>query len=404
MNYLSVQGHCAPAFAAVQAEFERNFAERGEVGAAVCVRHHGEVVVDLWGGLADKASERPWDRDTMAVVFSSTKGLAAICMHILLERGVLDLDAPVARYWPEFAANGKADVSVAMALSHQAGLPAWDEPLPPGAFYDWELITGRLAAQAPAWEPGTAHGYHAVTLGVLEGELVRRVTGKTIGRFLREEVAEPLGADIWIGAPESEEPRIATVYLGEASPTSPFYKKLVEDEGWFGWKLISNSGGDISHENVNSRRRHAAEIPAAGGVVSAVGLERAYAPLALDGAIDGVRLVGAAQLPLMRTVRSASSRDLLLQVPTTFTLGFSKTWGARTLGPGEHVILGEHAFGTPGMGGSVGFADGEARMSFGYVMNQHGGGVGLNDRGQSLVDAAYRCAGYASSDVGFWVR
>jgi len=400
----TIQSSCAPEFLEVRNEFERNFSERGEVGAAVAICIDGKSVVDLWAGVADQATRRPWAEDTMAVVFSCTKGLAAICMHMLVDRGLLDMSAPVARYWPEFSANGKAHITVAMVLSHQAGLPFWQEPLPEHAFLDWDLVTRQLAAEAPVWEPGTRHGYHAVTLGFIEGEVLRRITGSTIGQFLRREVAEPLGADIWIGLPESEERRVATLYLAEPNPQSPMFQKLQADQDWFGWKLILNSGNDITAESVNSRARHAAEIPAAGGIVSARGLARAYAPLSLDGSVDGTRLFDRRLLPSMRTVRSASACDTLLRVPTTFTLGFSKTWGHRSLGQGEHVILGEHAFGAPGMGGSLGFADAEAGMSFGYVMNKHGGGVGLNDRGQSLVDAAYRAVGYSSSDPGFWVR
>jgi len=398
----SIHGFCLPRFDAVRDEFRRNFVERGEVGAAVSLWHDGECVADLWGGLADQETQRPWERDTLALVFSSTKGLAAICMHILADRGLLDFDAPVAQYWPEFAAHGKAGITVAMVVSHQAGLPFWEETLPDGAFHDWDLVAGLLAEQAPIWEPGTTHGYHGVTLGYMEGEIVRRITGKSIGRFLHEEVAAPLNADIWIGLPEAEEARVATLYLGEPSPLSPLFQKLMSDETWVGWKLISNNGGDM--ESVNTRARHAAEVPAAGGIVSARGLAKAYAPLSLDGSLDGVRIVSPQRLPGMRAVRSASDCDFMLQVPTTFTLGFSKSWGARRYGQGEHVILGEHAFGTVGLGGSLGFADGDAGLAFGYAMNRHGGGVGLNDRGQSLVDAAYRAVGYTSSAPGFWVR
>ena len=397
-------GHCLPQFNEVAREFERNFSERGEIGASVAIRINDEIVVDLWGGVADQDTGSAWKADTIAVVFSATKGMAATCIHILADRGLLDFNAPIARYWPEFAANGKDHITVAMALSHQAGLPLWQEPLPQGAFLDFDFVAERLAQEAPVWEPGTAHGYHAVTIGVIEGELVKRITGRRIGAFLREEVAEPLGADIWIGLPESEEVRVASLILGGGNSESPFTKKLMENPDWHGWKMITNSGGDISPETVNGRARHAAEIPASGGIASARGLARLYAPLSLDGAVDGVRLVDSKALPAMRTTRSASDKDLLLQVPTTFTLGYSKSWGSRALGQGEHVIIGEHAFGAPGMGGSIGFADSEARMSFGYVMNRHGSGVGLNDRGQSLIDAAYRAIGYSSCEPGFWVR
>jgi CubicO group peptidase (beta-lactamase class C family) len=399
---MTLNGFCGDMFAQVRDVFAANFQDRGEVGASLAIYLDGKLVVDLWGGLADTATGRPWDEDTMAVVFSSTKGMAATCMHMLAERGLLDFDAPVATYWPEFAANGKEEITVAMALSHQAGVPLYQADLPAGAFSDFDLLADRLAAEAPVWEPGTSHGYHAITIGVIEGELVRRITGRTIGAFLREEVADPLGADIWIGLPESEEPRVATLYLGEPDPRSPLQRKLAGDPHWVGRKLATNVGDDLNY--VNARVRRAAQIPAAGGVASARGLARLYAPLSLDGAIDGVRLLQPSSLYAMREVRSASDCDVILRVPTTFTIGFSKIWGDRRLGPGQHVILGKEAFGAPGLGGSVGFADTDARMSFAYVMNRHGSGVGLNDRGQGLIDAAYRSLGFTTSATGVWVR
>ena len=400
----AVHGFCQSRFHEVGEEFRRNFEERGEVGAAVAIHLNGEPVVDLWAGVADCEESRPWEEKTSVVVFSSTKGVAAICLHMLADRGLLDFDAPVARYWPEFAAAGKEGVTVAMVMSHQAGLPVWLEPLPDGAILDWDLATSRLAEQAPTWEPGTTHGYHALTLGYLVGEIVRRITGRTIGAFLMEEVTSPLEAEAWIGLPESHEPLVATTYLSDPNPGTPIFAKLMSEPEWFGWKLITNAGGDGAPEMVNSRARHAAEIPAAGGIATARGLARLYAPLSRDGSVDGVRLVGEGALDAMSRIRSASDVDTVLRVPTTFTLGFSNCWGDRRLGEGEHVILGRHAFGTPGMGGSIGFADREAGMSFGYVMNRHGPGVGLNGRGQGLVDAAYRSLGFSASATGAWTR
>jgi CubicO group peptidase (beta-lactamase class C family) len=399
-----VRGFCDARFALVREEFERNFAERGEVGGALAIHIDGVPLVDLWGGIANTATGEPWNRDTMVVVFSCTKGMAAVCMHVLIDRGLVEADAPVCRYWPEFAANGKDSLTVAMVMAHQAGLPFWQTSIPPDGLLDWSLATNALAQEPPIWEPGTCHGYHGMTLGYLEGEIVRRVTGKSIGAFLREEIAVPLSADVWIGLPAAEEARMAQVYLKASDSRSPMFRKMTEDAHWIGWQLVNNTGDYITAQNINSRRCHEAEAPAVGGIASARGLARLYAPLARDGSVDSVRVVRDQALPSMRTVRSASACDLLLRVPTTFTLGFSKSWGARSLGPGQHVIMGEHAFGTPGMGGSIGFADGEARMSFGYIMNKHGGGVGLNERGQSLIDAAYQALDFRSSTPGFWVR
>ena len=397
-----VHGFCTQEFGEVANAFARNFSDHGEVGASVSICLDGKPVVDLWGGTADLDSGRPWTQDTMAVVFSATKGMAATCMHMLAERGLLDFNAPVASYWPEFGVNGKEGITVAMALSHQAGVPVWRAELPRFALHDFDLVTERLAAEAPVWEPGTMHGYHPVTIGVIEGELMRRITGRTIGTFLREEVARPLQADIWIGLPESEEHRVATLYLADRDPQSPMMQKLANDPAWIGSYFINNVGGD--RENVNLPERHAAEIPAAGGIATARGLARLYAPLSRDGAVDDVRLLQSSSLHAMREIRSASDCDVLLRIPTTFTLGFSKSWGERRLGSGQHVLIGKNAFGTPGMGGSMGFADSDARMSFGYVMNRHGSGVGLNERGQGLIDAAYRSLGFTACASGVWVR
>jgi CubicO group peptidase (beta-lactamase class C family) len=399
---IDIHGAFDGAFKSVREDFFANFQSRGEIGASLAIYLDGKLMVDLWGGIADTATARPWEEDTVAVVFSCTKGMAATCMHMLAERSLLDFNAPVATYWPEFAANGKQDVTVAMALSHQAGVPLYQVDLPVGAFQDFDLLASRLAAETPVWEPGTTHGYHAITIGVIEGELVRRITGRTIGNFLREEVAQPLQADIWIGLPENEDHRVATLYLGERDPGSPLHQKLAGDPNWIGRKLATNTGDDLNY--VNARVRRAVEIPAAGGVASARGLARLYAPLSRDGAVDGVRLLQPSSLHAMRETRSASDCDQILRVPTTFTLGFSKSWGSRRLGAGQHVILGKDAFGTPGLGGSIGFADADARMSFGYVMNRHGSGVGLNERGQALIDAAYRSLGFRTSAPGFWVR
>jgi CubicO group peptidase (beta-lactamase class C family) len=403
-NPVSVAGYCDEKFSAVRTQFEKNFSDRGEVGASLAIYAEGELVVDLWGGFLDQSSDRLWQRDTLVEVFSATKGLSAACLHVLIDRGLLDIDAPVARYWPEFAANGKGGITVAMAMSHQAGLPFWQTPVPKNGLLDWDFATGALASEAPIWEPGTCHGYHGMTSGFIWGEIVRRITGKTIGTFLRDEIAVPLGADVWIGLPAAEEARVSNVILADFDPNSKMFAKAIAEPEWEGGRMLDNCGELFSPEIINSRAFRAAEGPATGGVVTGHGLARFYAPLSLDGSFGGVRIVSDAVLPGMRTVRSASSCDLMLRLPTTFTLAFSKNWGARTSGEGNFLVLGEHAFGTPGMGGSMGFADGDARMSFGYAMNRLGPGVALNERGQSLIDAAYQAIGYGSDRLGGWVR
>lgn len=399
-----INGTCDTKFAAVRAQFEENFASRGEVGASLAIFVEGQLVVDLWGGVQARGSEQPWQRDTLVEVFSATKGLSAACLHVLIDRGLLDIDAPVAHYWPEFAANGKEGVTVAMALSHQAGLPFWQTPVPRNALLDWEFATRALASEAPIWEPGTCHGYHGMTSGFIWGEIVRRITGKSIGTFLREEIAGPLGADVWIGLPETEEHRVAKVILADFDPNSKMFAKAIAEPEWQGGRMLDNCGELFAPEIINSRAFRAAEGPATGGVATGIGLARFYAPLSLDGSVDGIRVVHDKTLPGMRTARSVSGLDLMLRLPTTFTLAFSKTWGRKQDGEGNYMILGEQAFGTPGMGGSMGFADGQARMAFGYTMNQLGPGVALNRRGQSLIDAAYRAVGFTTDQPGFWVR
>jgi CubicO group peptidase (beta-lactamase class C family) len=397
-----VQGACDPAFQAVRDEFERNFAERGELGASVCVTLAGRTVVDLWGGVADAATGRQWERDTICVAWSCTKGATALCAHLLLDRGELRLDEPVARRWPEFAQAGKEDVTVRMLLAHQAGLAALRQPLPPGAFYDWALMTAALAAETPFWQPGTRHGYHGLTFGYLVGELVRRVTGLSIGRFFRQEVAEPLGIDFWIGLPPSERPRVAPVVLQpppDPANLNPMERMAFADPTSVTFLMLANTGGYMNPGECDTPAALAAEIPSAGGVTNGRGLAGMYAPLAGGGG----RLASEGAVRRMAQVASASCVDACLLVPTRFALGFGKTVDNRT-NPlvQDSVVLSEEAFGHPGMGGSIGFADPGARMSFGYVMNRHGAGLALNERGQRLVDAAYRSAGYTSSEPAGW--
>jgi CubicO group peptidase (beta-lactamase class C family) len=397
---------CDPRFEAVRAEFECNFAERSEVGAAVCVTVDGETVVDQWAGIADPATGRSWERDTIGVVWSCTKGAAALCAHVLVARGQLDLDAPVAAYWPEFASQGKGAIRVRMLLAHQAGLAAFTEPIPASGYCDWELIVGRLAEQAPLWPPGTRHGYHALTYGHLIGELVRRITGRSIGRFFRDEIGGPLGLDFWIGLPEAHEARVAPTIPatlpgpGDAIPT--FYRAAMTDPTSVAARVLMNSGLALAPGWIDTREAHAAELPAFGGVANARALAGMYRALAMGGAVDGVQLVDAAGLAAMAAVASAGSVDATMLVPTRWSLGFVKSTDNAGLGPGDQdgVVLSEDAFGHVGMGGSIGFADPRARLSFGYTMNRQGMAVGLDRRAQSLIDATYRALGYQRSPRG----
>ncbi len=402
---MTTNGTCEPRFAEVREEFERNFAERGEVGASVCVTVDGETVVDLWGGAADPATNRSWDEDTVCVVWSSTKGAVALCAHMLISRGQLDLHAPVADYWPEFAKNGKDAITVRQLLSHQAGLAAISEPLPEGGLCDWELVVDLLAKQEPLWEPGTRNGYHALTFGHLVGELVRRIDGRSIGRFFDDEVAKPLGLDFWIGLAEEIEPRVAPIIPAEL-PADPselplFYQLALSDPTSLPGLVMLNSGGLMMPGACDTREVHAAEIPAANGVANARALAGMYRPLALGGSVDGVRLLDEGTLATAARVEVATGHDAVLCAPNRFGLGFMKAVdNLAALGPDNSVILSDDAFGHVGAGGSLGIADPRARLSFGYAMNQQGSGLGMNPRGQALADAVYRALGYRQPDHG----
>jgi CubicO group peptidase (beta-lactamase class C family) len=398
----TVAGTCAPEFAAVHEEFARNFAERDEVGGAVCVTVDGETVVDLWGGVADAATDRAWDADTRVVVYSSTKGATALCAHILADRGLLDLDAPVAQYWPEFATRGKEDAIVSMMLDHSVGVPALAVDLERGAMYDWTLMCELLANQEPWWTPGTRNGYHMMTFGWTVGELVRRVSGRSLGTFFREEVAAPLGLEFDIGLPEELEPTVAPIIPWIPAPDydSSLTRALRAEPK--GVTAMAMKNTMRARANPNERAYRAAELGAGGGVATARGLAGMYAPLSCGGG----GLIEADTLARMGQVATATDDDAVLRIPTRFTLGFMKSMDNRRRVPtsGCSAVFSSDAFGHVGAGGSIGLADPAARMSFGYVMNRQGAGILLNDRGQSLLDAVYRSLGYQGDTAGVWRR
>ncbi len=413
VNTGEIVGYYDPRFKRVADEFERNFQERGEIGASVCVTLSGETVLDLWGGTAWPATGSPWGRDTISVVWSSTKGATALCAHILASRGQLDLDAPVAQYWPEFAQAGKEAITVKMLLNHQAGLVAVREMLPPGAFFDWGGMVHALEKTEPFWKPGTMHGYHSFTFGWLVGEVVRRISGKSLGTFFREEVAEPLGLDFWIGLPEEHEQRTAqmlfppppgpgekipAVFLAMADPTTMQFASIANTGGYFA------PGPDEFF--FDSRAAHAAEIGATGGITNARGLAGMYAPLANGGSLKDVRLVSREILARMGSVSSAGLNAVIL-LPTRWSLGYPKSVDSRrepAATENDSLLLSEAAFGHSGVGGSLGFADPEEKASFGYTMNRMGAGAGINARGQSLVDALYLSLGYTTNAPGMWIK
>ena len=381
---LTIDGHCDPRFTAVREQFFANFTQRGDVGAAVCVYLDGVRVVDCWGGHADAARSRPFGADTIVSVASTTKGMVALCAHMLAERGKLDLDAPVARYWPAFAQAGKQDIPVRWLLSHRAGLPAIRRSLPAEALFDWEAMTGALAETAPWWTPGERHGYHAIAYGHLVGEVMRRVDGRTVGAFLRDEVAGPLRADFFIGVPAEVDGRAAEV-LPPPPPGEPtIWDTLLADPESVSGRTFLNPPRPLGL--VNTRAWRAAEIPAANGHTSARGVARVYAALARGGELDGVRLLAPATIE--RAIEEQSrGRDAVLTLPTRFATGFmlGMPGGIFNCGPGRRT------FGHPGHGGSIGFADPDARIGFGYVTNQYVTGTAPHPdrRVPSLVDAMY---------------
>jgi CubicO group peptidase (beta-lactamase class C family) len=405
-----IDGTVKAGFERVAEAFAGNFAEKGEVGASVCLTVGGETVVDLWGGIADPKTQAPWRRDTVGIVFSCTKGATALCAHVLASQGKLDLDAPVAELWPEFARHGKERVTTRMMLDHSAAVPALREKVKETGPYEWDYMTERLAQEQLFWEPGTRNGYHGFTFGWTVGEMVRRASGKSLGTFFREEVAGPLGLDFWIGLPEAIEPRVAPIlaYSYKAEDTvTPFLRDLAGNKQSIAALFFFNVGA-WRIGGANTRAGRAAEIGAANGVTNARGLAGMYAPLANGGG----KLVDAKTLTRMSEVSMATHDDATLRIPTRFALGFMKSMdnrrrsmAARLWGEDcDSVIMGSAAFGHVGAGGSLGFADPAAGLSFGYTMSQMGPGLLMNGRGQALVDAAYLSLGYKNKDGGVWVR
>ena len=404
---MEIQGYCDDRFSVVADEFERNFVERGELGASFCATVGGETVVDLWGGHGDVVRTTAWDKDTTTVVMSSTKGVTALAAHLLVSSGELDLDEPVASYWPEFAANGKAAVLVRHLLNHQSGVAALREPLPAGGFYDWDLVTSRLAAETPFWEPGTRHGYHALTFGFLVGEVVRRITGRSLGTFVAEEIAGPLGLDLHIGLDTVTAstvplvpPDMATL---QPSDIPPFYVQAMTDPTSLPALVLGNNGGYMEPGAWNEPAALRAEIPAAGGVTNARALAGLYRAIVHDRQV-GRYALSSADVARMSSVQSAGGSDAVLGSPGRWTLGFFKAAGTpRGVSPAAVVALSDEAFGHTGNGGSYGFADPGCDASFAYVMNQMSMAMGLSPTGQALADALYRSLGYERAGH-LWVR
>lgn len=385
------QGWTAPGWEGVRHAFQENFDAGTEVGAAFSAYHRGEKVVDLWGGVADQDTGASWNEDTLMPVFSTTKGMTAIVANMLAQEGRLDVEAPVAEYWPEFAQAGKQNIPVAYLLSHQAGLAWIDGTLTQEQALAWDPVVDALAVQVPNWEPGTKHGYHATTYGWLVGEVIRRITGKSVGTNLQEMVSVPLGLDLWIGLPESEEARVGALIsmipkpdpsrpAGEPDPMAELMAAFLGPDTPLGKALFAPGGALADQDIWNTRAMHAAEVPAANGICDARSLARMYA--ACVGEVDGTRLLTPEQLKAAIAPRTQGPNFILMDMEVEFGLGFMLNEGIIALG-------GPSSFGHFGAGGSVGWGDPDTELGFGYIMNRMDIGLAGDLRSQNLFQACY---------------
>jgi CubicO group peptidase (beta-lactamase class C family) len=373
-----MDGSCDPRFEPVREAFAANFSNGLELGASVAVTLDGEPVVDLWSGDAGPGGS-PWQRDTIVNVYSTTKTMAGLSVMMLVDRGEVDLDAPVASYWPGFERNGKEGVLVRHVMSHSAGLSGFDPPLAaPADLYDWDAVCERLAAQAPWWTPGEGSGYHAVTQGFLQGEIVRRVTGKSIGTFFREEVAEPLGADFHIGLPAELDARV-----GELIPPGAALGAAAADDSVGARTMRSVS---LTGKEPRTRAWRGAEIPAAGGTGNARSVARVHSALACGGEVDGVRLMSEATVNRILEEQT-NGKDRVLGMPVRFGMGFGLIDKSFPLSPNERTFF------WGGWGGSLAIIDLDARMSVADVMNKMAADLMGDIRGGTVVMAAYKALG-----------
>ena len=355
MPDIRIEGHCDEAFAAIAHAFEQNFLSEGEIGASFCLFHEGQKVVDLWGGHADAARSRPWEGDTLVNVWSTTKGVMALCVARLAGQGRLDLARPVADYWPEFAAGGKEGVTVAQLFSHQAGLCGPDAPLSEAEFIDTDHVADLLARQTPHWPVGTRSGYHALSIGPLADGLFQRVVGKRVGEYFRDEIGAPLNVDFHMGLPASEEHRVAEL-VHDGQPVSGGV------EHYNHYQRLAQVHTPQSHVLGNSRAWRAQGTPSAAGQGNARSIATLYSALATDRRIAGAEIVSEAALAEATRVQ-IENEDLVLRFPMTWGVGFGLNSGLKVYGPHDE------SFGHHGWGGSFGFADPVARIGVGYAMN-----------------------------------
>jgi len=384
---VEINGMVAQGFEKIADVFRSNFDEFPELGAGFALYADGEAKVDITAGVADAASGSAWDDRTLQLVFSTTKGAAAICVARLVDTGMLSYDDTVASHWPEFAAAGKEHVTVRQVMSHQAGLPYVDQVLSFDDLIAVNPVVEALAAQSPVWEPGTKHGYHALTYGWLAGELVRRVDGRTLGTYFADEVAAPLGLDFWIGLPESEEARVSMLAAAPppSDPAQLVMMMQMMGPGTIGFKALTMNGSLLAlgaaRNPFNTREVHATEMPAANGITNASSLAKMYAATVSD--VDGVRLLSP-EVMRVASAEAVGGADAALVVETRFGMGFM-------LDNETVPLLGPNAFGHAGAGGSLGQADPDSGVGYGYVMNQMLGGIAGDPRTVRLNDAVRAC-------------
>ena len=382
-------GYCHEDFLEVQRIFNHNFLKYGEVGSSLCVIVDGEIVVDIWAGHKNKNKTEEWSKDTLSIAFSSTKAALALCAHMLIERGQLNLKEKVTKYWPEYGKNGKEETTVEMILNHSAGIPAFKTKVKEGGFLDWGYMVQLLENETPFWEPGKETGYHMMTTGWLIGELINRVSGKTLGEFFNSELREPYKLDYWIGLPETEDYRVTEIIPFTPSPNdkpSDFATTFRNNPDSMQRLSLTNTGG----YDYNAKETYRAELGAIGGITDARSLAKLLTPLAQNNE----KLLSRDTVSKLSKSNIKTSIDSMLLFPTNFSNGFMLNMDntKNFEGEGGSFMIGPNAFGHVGYGGSSAtFADPDYKISFGYLTNKLGGEYLINERAQSLISAVYHC-------------
>ena len=384
---VQISGYCHEDFQEVAEIFAQNFDKYNEIGSSLCVVVDGETAVDIWGGYTNEQRTDEWNNETLSVAFSSTKAALALCAHILIEREELKTEDKVVKYWPEYGKKGKVETTVGMILNHTAGLPAFATTVEQGGFFDWEYMIGLLENEEPFWIPGKKTGYHMMTTGWLIGELIKRVTGKSLGEFFNDEVSKPYNLEYWIGLPDSEVDRVAKVTPFKSSPSdkpSEFAEAFRSKPNSMQRLSLTNTGG----YDYNSVDTYKAEIGGVGGIANA----RSLAGMLTSLAQNDEKLLSKKTVKRLSQSYSVPGKDSMLMLPTRFSEGLMIHMDNRDNfeGEGGSFIIGPNAFGHVGFGGSSAtFADPDYKMSFGYMVNKLGGEYLISERCQNLINASY---------------